>query len=675
MPLPLKGLRVFIASPGGLEAERKAFREVLQKYNEDDAHFRGVAFIPMGWEVTVGGVGRPQELINRDLEKCDYCVLVLHDRWGSPTGSGEFSSGCEEEYKLALACLADDRDMSDLMVCFKGVDDAKMADPGPQLLKVLDFRREMEDQKKIFYETFDEVERFCDLLRSRLAKWLRDHEPPIGNTGETGTPSPSDGHGHESGSDRTVMGGTGQDLDPSASGKRDAVRSNAPSGDSTSQRAARLALFLSNTDAVEMRSSVVPEPVELPANARSGGPLVAEARRLADAGELVDAEIAFSRAVAGRPDPDALVRFGQFLNRVGRHRQAEAMFERVIELDHTDDNGAWTTTALLELGRIHEARGNLSRAQESFELALQIARESGLASSEAGALRRLGGLAMNRGSLGDAEALFRQSLAIVERKNDRQGVAAAEANLGIILEARGDLHGAEAMYRKSLTIDETLGRKEGMAVNYRNLGSILRTRGDLDAAEAMHRQALAIDEQLGDRTGMAKDYGNLGILMSTRGNLTESEAMFRRALSLFEQLEDEGGLAATYGGLGVVMKARGELDGAVEQFQRVLAIYEQLGDKAGIATVYANLGITMMARGELDRAKTMYQKGMAIDEALGRKEGMASHYGNLGLIAERQRDIAEARRLWTLARDLYAQMGARPMVERVQGWLDGLPPT
>jgi hypothetical protein len=83
----------------------------------------------------------------------------------------------------------------------------------------------------------------------------------------------------------------------------------------------------------------------------------------------------------------------------------------------------------------------------------------------------------------------------------------------------------------------------------------------------------------------------------------------------------------------------------------------------------------MMARGELDRAKTMYQKGMAIDEALGRKEGMASHYGNLGLIAERQRDIAEARRLWTLARDLYAQMGARPMVERVQGWLDGLPPT
>jgi len=57
-------------------------------------------FHPVGWEDTIGGVGRPQEQINEDLKHCDYAVFVLHDRWGSPTGSGH-TSGTEEEWALA----------------------------------------------------------------------------------------------------------------------------------------------------------------------------------------------------------------------------------------------------------------------------------------------------------------------------------------------------------------------------------------------------------------------------------------------------------------------------------------------------------------------------------------------------------------------------------------------
>jgi hypothetical protein len=110
MSIDLKGYRIFIATPGGLEDERKAFRSVVIKYNESDALRRGVMFMPMGWEVTLGGVGRPQALINKDLRECDYLVLVLWDRWGSLTGrtpAEEYTSGTEEEYKEALSCLED----------------------------------------------------------------------------------------------------------------------------------------------------------------------------------------------------------------------------------------------------------------------------------------------------------------------------------------------------------------------------------------------------------------------------------------------------------------------------------------------------------------------------------------------------------------------------------------
>jgi hypothetical protein len=77
MSLLITAYRVFIASPGGLEKERQTFREVVNRYNEVDAVQRGLLFIPTGWEDTLGGMGRPQAIINEDLRACDYCVLLL----------------------------------------------------------------------------------------------------------------------------------------------------------------------------------------------------------------------------------------------------------------------------------------------------------------------------------------------------------------------------------------------------------------------------------------------------------------------------------------------------------------------------------------------------------------------------------------------------------------------
>lgn len=72
MPFPLTGYRVFIASPAGLQPERQLFRQTLERYNDEIAIMRGAMFMPVGWEDTLAGVGRPQELINEDLKKCDY---------------------------------------------------------------------------------------------------------------------------------------------------------------------------------------------------------------------------------------------------------------------------------------------------------------------------------------------------------------------------------------------------------------------------------------------------------------------------------------------------------------------------------------------------------------------------------------------------------------------------
>jgi hypothetical protein len=139
VPKLLTQYRVFIGSPSGLDEERKCFRCTLTRYTALHSEPRGVAFHPVGWEDTLGGVGRPQDIINEDLKRCDFVVFVLHDHWGSPTGSG-YTSGVEEEFAIASE-LYNANQIRQIALFFKQVDPRQIADPGKQLEMVLAFKQ------------------------------------------------------------------------------------------------------------------------------------------------------------------------------------------------------------------------------------------------------------------------------------------------------------------------------------------------------------------------------------------------------------------------------------------------------------------------------------------------------------------------------------------------------
>ena len=97
MPENITRYRVFIASPGGLKEEREAFREALQDYNDEINELeRDVTFMSVGWEATLGGVGRPQSMINQDIAKCDGCGShsehIFRRQPGRPCATGVTSA-------------------------------------------------------------------------------------------------------------------------------------------------------------------------------------------------------------------------------------------------------------------------------------------------------------------------------------------------------------------------------------------------------------------------------------------------------------------------------------------------------------------------------------------------------------------------------------------------------
>ena len=67
-----KIIRAFLASPGDLQDERKAINGAIKEFNETWANELGYQIELLGWEETVSGYGRPQRLINQDVDRCDF---------------------------------------------------------------------------------------------------------------------------------------------------------------------------------------------------------------------------------------------------------------------------------------------------------------------------------------------------------------------------------------------------------------------------------------------------------------------------------------------------------------------------------------------------------------------------------------------------------------------------
>ena len=100
MPSEVTTLKVFVASPSDLEAEREALRKLEASLNVAFASAK-LAVRFTGWEQVSHGYGRPQAKINPLVDECDIFVGLLRRKWG--TATGEHESGFLEEHERALA--------------------------------------------------------------------------------------------------------------------------------------------------------------------------------------------------------------------------------------------------------------------------------------------------------------------------------------------------------------------------------------------------------------------------------------------------------------------------------------------------------------------------------------------------------------------------------------------
>jgi hypothetical protein len=92
--------RIFCANCWELEAERRAFHDIIGNFNEDVAMKDGVLYVPVSL-VNIADKRPHQFTVNENIEACRHFLLVLSGDWGP------VERNFQRDYALALKCAAD----------------------------------------------------------------------------------------------------------------------------------------------------------------------------------------------------------------------------------------------------------------------------------------------------------------------------------------------------------------------------------------------------------------------------------------------------------------------------------------------------------------------------------------------------------------------------------------
>jgi tetratricopeptide (TPR) repeat protein len=572
----LTAYRVFVASPGGLVPERQAFHDAINVYNEMDAISRGVMFIPVGWEQTLPGMGRPQSLINEDLRDCDYFVLVLWDRWGSPSGDEAHTSATSEEYTIARDCWKNpDHCLREIAAFFKAADPRQMSDPGEQLRNVLDFKRQLEQTKELHFSTFDDISLFQRQLQRLLAKWVRNHEQ-----GKKGS-------------------------------------------------ASKLAPLLSSPE--------ISQPDLLPTVSVTAGlthldksrAVLEEAECLVRQGRLTDAEMLFARTLAKDNEPGTGLQYARFLRRLGRFSQAQALLEGILQRSAAGEEH-WKAGAYNYLGMLCRDRGEFDEAEKMLNHAKSFAEHPSARETTIAAYNNLGQVFRDRGDLAKAERMHKRAIELCRPTGDDASLASSYGNLAHIYLIRDEFEQCEAMNLRAIELSEKIGNEEGLTIAVRNQGLLLMKRKHPEEAEQMLRRSLAIASKIGRQKSMADAYSGLAQVKAAQHELPEAEQLIAKSIEMNERIGRRKGVARAFSLLGVFQQAKGDDAQAEQSLLRAIEVARVVGDKICVANTYSALGAIFKNRGEGSAATLLWRDARQIFQEIGITEKVCELNSLLG---------------------------------------------
>lgn len=672
-------IRVFIASPGGLEDLRREFKRLIDQLNAGFGDGANVIFEALGWENTVSPVGRRvQSEINKDVATCDVFFLVMDKFWGRGSKTAVMHpvaclpelaklrrSNTMEEFSLAMSRWESIARPLVFPIIKKLPADANR-DAGPELRCILRLRRAFERSGKVLWHEWTTMAEF----RGHADRILRRVARPSNND-YWGGMSPNAPQIPDYGPEFQIRIGELESELTKAREEKRAVEANAaflekevkkllPERAKSTEQFAKSRI--EEITAVVERSGAVVSDLEL----------AEHAAKAALTGKVEEARQAFSRALAETTDFRALFLGCRFYVSTGDLDEAERLMRRWLATIDLDSKNADLAAAYGNLGLIYIMRHDLVSAEKFHRQALTINEELDRHNGIAMQCENLGVVHWMRGESDQALQMHKRALEITESLGDRKLVSGICGNLAIVYLGLNELDSAESISRKGLAIDQEFGNRDGMASAYCVLATVAERRERLDQAEALYNEAIQIQTSLGDDQGLASTLSCIGLIHQKQGRPEQAMAAYEKAIAIYDNSGEIEGKADLYIDLGTLFLNQRKFDQAETALKKALTISQELGNSQSEASASNNLGALYQSRGALDLAVEMYSSAIAIDEKLGRIQEMAQTLANLGVLFETRGEAQKAREQWINAQNHFRRVDNESEVVKLQGWIDGL---
>ena len=327
-------IRVFIASPGDLVEERRIFRDAINQLNVGFGDGANVEYVALGWEDTLATTGRRnQGVINEEIDQCDVFILAMHRRWGQEAPDAKpYTSYTEEEFHRALERWRSSG-TPEIFVFFKRVDAESEGDPGPQLRRVMDFRKHLEETRQVLYHYFDSPQSFMDKIDLHLRAYAKNELPKADQQREI------------------VV------LPMAALQEIEEARKMALQKTLEAKKA--------NDAAYEARLEL--EAIQLQ--------IAEDAALLSKEGKIEFAREKLTKLTTETTDIRILSLGHEFFFRTGDLDSAVKVLEKWLILSGIEKRTSLTASALGNLGILYKTRGELDRAEEMYQKSLVLFRE------------------------------------------------------------------------------------------------------------------------------------------------------------------------------------------------------------------------------------------------------------------------------------------------------------
>jgi len=156
---------------------------------------------------------------------------------------------------------------------------------------------------------------------------------------------------------------------------------------------------------------------------------------------------------------------------------------------------------------------------------------------------------------------------------------------------------------------------------------------------------------------------------AAEGNTTLAEAIFSE-VEVRKIAEGEAAMKSAFKEATEAAQYRGAL-AFLHDTKKAIAAYRRATElDPENADGWNRLGHLLYRTGELDATEAAYRKVESLGKAENAQGLLATAYGNLGILYQTRGDPDQAESVYRKSLAFFQDIGARPQVEKVQGWLE-----